>query len=319
MRSTTWSNLRSRSGPARWFRALFAWMVKGVRTACVFFVLLSAGTAWALALAEKNAERAAQEFGGTLLDALSTGFSETDKGSLGTSPPTVLTVNGMTVRVQTGSIKANQMSLAHFLRRVERECAQGPSSATVARTQQGMAVPAPLMHADNETDGFVACLKPAFRMTLDRLAEWARESAGTGDLSSLGIYRGVYVRKEGDLLTAVSAEILDGLRLAEMFPGQGDAPGFDMPDLPRPQGRRTLSVAHRQSIGLAAYASPLEPTEAVASYLKTLPDHVVVRDPKEGTKNSRSAALIQTAEDSFVLSASEAPQGNTLIIARLPR
>lgn len=319
-------NLKSQTPPARSpisFQGRFTGrFVKSLRWLAVLTVLSFAGSAWAVALIERNLERSVARVGGTLLDALAPRLALTENRKFVTSPPTVVTVNGATVRIQTGSLDANQVSLTHFLRRAEQECVA--RSSREEPSPGDTILPPPLFHAENDTDGYVACLKPAFPLTPERLAHWVRQSAAAGNLSSLGTYQGVYVRKEGEHLVVVSAELLDGLHLSEMFPPLGDCSGSDFSELPRPKGRRTLSIASTSKTGLTAYSSNLPAGRAVQDFLRGLPPHLKVREFTSGsggaspTTDRGTAALLQNSQSTFIVSASGSDTESTLVIARVP-
>jgi hypothetical protein len=154
------------------------------------------------------------------------------------------------------------------------------SARGAALVAQALAVDG-VLDAERDGEGVVACVetnegKPPFSdpQELGRALAAAAES---GDLSVLGSFRYVYARADRDGRTGQLELTSEGsLNVRQMFPKQGDAPGIDDAELPRPAGtRRVLSVVHevRQGIRAAAltgYESPQPASELRRAYATEL-------------------------------------------------
>jgi hypothetical protein len=91
----------------------------------------------------------------------------------------------------------------------------------------------------------------------------------TGELGAIGQLRYAYVRKTKNGNTSVlAAWTLDKFDLQEMLPDEGDAPGEDFAELPRPEGsRRLFSVkVVGTPYGLNVYESTNDPVKLANAY-----------------------------------------------------
>ena len=77
-----------------------------------------------------------------------------------------------------------------------------------------------------------------------RLADFGK----TGRLSSLGQFRYALARRHEGSTTLLLLWTEGDAKLAELFPKTGDAPGRDLPDLPRPKGGQRLLSAFEQGM-----------------------------------------------------------------------
>jgi len=96
-----------------------------------------------------------------------------------------------------------------------------------------------ILHSSRKQQGFVLCLKqqPGKNRSLgERLAELRR----TQDLAALGRFGYIYARQRQEQTEFVSVWTGASLRPLRMFPKGHDAPGSDLPDVPR------LSTAERR-------------------------------------------------------------------------
>jgi hypothetical protein len=156
--------------------------------------------------------------------------------------PRVVTVNGAEVTIRSGLLDE---PLQQVLDRAERRC--GGSSAiadTVVRDQ-------------DQDAGFVACFEGAAALDPRAFLRASRAALGDGDLGAFGPFLYTYARDTGEGTHLVEASI-PGLDLAAMFPAEGDAPGADVPGVPRPEGaRRALAAApHDDAHHIAVYRVP---------------------------------------------------------------
>jgi hypothetical protein len=201
--------------------------------------------------------------------------------------PQLLEINGQ--RLMLGS-KQSALSVREVLDRFEASCDSAsrdagslslfPDSSEVAREDASM--PGPLRtflqhgprkfstwRSDLETEGQASCLAIAagahgVRGFVERTSAFLE----SGDLAELGELRYLTARKLENGKTHVIAVWSEGsFRIGAMFPESGDAPGSDMPDVPRPpSAQRVLTAAASgHDYGMRIYASK-EPASAIASF-----------------------------------------------------
>jgi hypothetical protein len=116
-----------------------------------------------------------------------------------------------------------------------------------------------VMRAEAHGDGALTCFTDDRSLSLRDLPDRLSAFSESGDLSELGHFRYVYVRKLGSGKTAVRTVWTDGpLKLKEMFPASRDAAGFDSPAVPRPpESRRVFSATSAQvPFGVHIYDAP---------------------------------------------------------------
>jgi hypothetical protein len=122
--------------------------------------------------------------------------------------------------------------------------------------------------------GYVACIEREGDRGLAGLASDLREVARTGDLAKVGTLRYVSVdRAPGATKTHVLRQWTDGsFALGKVFPAEGDAPGSDLPEVPRPDGaRRVLDASVEGSrFGVRVYDAPEAGDVILARYDRDL-------------------------------------------------
>jgi len=122
--------------------------------------------------------------------------------------------------------------------------------------------------------GYVACIERDSDKGVAGLAADLGELAKTGDLGKVGAFRYVIVdRGPGATKTHVLRQWTDGeFNLVSMFPAQGDAPGRDLAEVPRPAGaRRVLDASVDGSpFGVRVYDAPGAPESILARYEQDL-------------------------------------------------
>jgi hypothetical protein len=121
--------------------------------------------------------------------------------------------------------------------------------------------------------GYVACfdlggvdVPPATLFTR------VRRFIASGDLAAIGDLRFAWVERAADTTHYVGVWTDGPLPLRAMFPTRGDAPGSDVPGLPRPDAaRRVLSVSEAERAPLlVAYALASSPDVAARTYAAVL-------------------------------------------------
>ena len=125
---------------------------------------------------------------------------------------------------------------------------------------------------ESADEGFLVCLDTGGGLSLSDLAKGIQRFAKTGDLADLGGLRYVLVRREADVTSALILWADGPLPLLHLFPEQGDAPGREPLNLPRPdRAKRVLSAAERDApYSVTLYESSLGAEPALAAYLDQL-------------------------------------------------
>lgn len=209
--------------------------------------------------------------------------------------PEVLSVNGQRLYVAS---RQSALSVQDVLDRFADQCrarrgqgAFAPLGAGVAESPQ----PAPdraramsrlleelshpmrlgVLRHEGAGQGHLVCFeRPADRAGLGDLITGLGELAETGDLSRLGAPRYVSARRLENQRTHVLTVWSEGpLELGALISGAGDAPGADLPDVPRPPDTvRLLSarVAGR-TLGLWLYDAIQTRDQVLAFYDRALP------------------------------------------------
>jgi hypothetical protein len=103
--------------------------------------------------------------------------------------------------------------------------------------------------------GFVVCMAPDHALTQEEKFARVKDAAASGDWGKLGDVRYVATEKAGPGTHVVAAWTTGTLRLADMFPKSGDAPGRDWAHAPRPAGARRVmsSFAEGTTYGVNVY------------------------------------------------------------------
>ncbi len=156
--------------------------------------------------------------------------------------PRVVEINGARVRVSSVLTDA---PLERVIDGAYASCLEAPRDAAALAAPRDAEAPSwldPVTRWQEDGEGFVGCL--GARAGSDRWEVFARSF----DLEDVGGFRYAYAREgrgpDGRPRTRVIAVRSEGpFALEAMFPREGDAPGFDLDGVPRPDGaRRVLSV-----------------------------------------------------------------------------
>ena len=111
----------------------------------------------------------------------------------------------------------------------------------------------------NEKQGFVGCLaRDSKSLNPDDTVKRIRGFLETGDVSRIGELRYVMAERHQETTSFIAFWTEGSANLFTLFPQGGDAPGHDLPGIPRPHdSRRVLSAWELgQSLALAVYVSP---------------------------------------------------------------
>lgn len=247
-----------------------AWM----RLSCFLAVASAAATTAALRAARGRSLELAESVGAQLMRFA--GAERQDE-------PRQLVVNGMILHVSSGAAERSVGEvLDHFERTCRRRVSDGFVSAASLAGVSGPAVPAasspegrgaawvPVERQEDAERGLVACLDPMGRELSPAAVLGALERfLETGDLAAVGELRLVFARR-GESRTAFLAIWTEGpTALLDAFPATGDAPGRDVPGVPRPpRSRRILSAYEAETDPeLAIYESDAT-AEATAEHYR---------------------------------------------------
>ncbi len=152
----------------------------------------------------------------------------------------------------------------------------------LCRKRGGLSVPGALrdrfpagldgaLREETASEGFLACLDTGGPLALDELGERLGEFARSGDLKALGELRYVFARRRGEKTSLLVLWTEGSASLLHMFPEQGDAPGRDPNDVPRPaKTKRLLSAAeHGAPYSLSLYDAPGRSTDELGRWYRT--------------------------------------------------
>jgi hypothetical protein len=165
-----------------------------------------------------------------------------------------LAINGLTVHRVTAS---TPLSIKEALDRLGRVCSERggiENSASLLSSERADAsskLPAPLdgtYRREGKNEGVLACIDTERPLGLTELTRRLRGFGQTGNLSAVGKLRYVLARRQGSVTSLLVLWTDDDAPLLKMFPKTGDAPGSDLPDVPRPdRAERLLSAAEQGS------------------------------------------------------------------------
>jgi hypothetical protein len=267
---------------------------------CAFLLLSSAAFFWAEKQAKAFVEERVLKAGRSLFEAAL--LAQVTKDGIDSSH--AMTLNGTRLRVQTAHLAVSSgASQRSFLAEALQNC-QTPNQSEQHKPGQENPPPArltaPYLLREKGSEGVLFCLRPRHTLSSEEVAAMVRDFAQTGNLSVLGTFHAMYTRVRDDQLAVLSVEILEGFDPGRMFPTDGDAPGSDLTQLPRPEGRRILSATREGQPRVAGYLSPEPPKEAISSYAR--------RARRSGARVSSgppesSALLLRTENETFLVAA----------------
>jgi hypothetical protein len=169
--------------------------------------------------------------------------------------------------------------------------------------------------------GVVACLARDRAGGLAAFAEAIREFSRTGDLSSFGHLRFAFAEQRGDGKTHVVSVWSDGpLRVAAMFPSNGDAPGTDPEISIRPPDSRRILAAKVDGapFGVHVYDSRAAAQAVLANYDREMPSREwqAMETVNEQLKTGR--VFTRAGVDLMVLAEPEDEGGALVSVVAMP-
>jgi hypothetical protein len=193
------------------------------------------------------------------------------QGMKANSGPRRLYVNGLGLGLITLS---TELDVTHALDRFQELC----------RKHGGLAVPSPLakklgpnlnafdgsFRQESAAQGVLACLDSGHPLSLSELTERLTRLRDSGDLAALGDLRYVLARRSGATTTLLVFWTEGSAPLLQLFPKNGDAPGRDPRDVPRPPAsQRTLSAAEQGApYALTLYRTPNQTPEQLRQWYR---------------------------------------------------
>lgn len=218
-------------------------------------------------------------YGDAKSSAMSLGHELGKMGDVGTKRP--LRLNGESIYVGSTT---EDMPLGEVLDRMEATCRENsagmpaeletlseslrkklPEQAKGARGQG-------IIREDRPGSGMVACFAREEGQQADGLGGIVSRIAGlveTGDLQKLGRLRYVFAETTRSGKTHIVAAWTDGpFNIYKLVPDQGDAPGSDAPNAPRPPRSVRLLSADVEGVpyGVRMYESEAAPAEVIGVY-----------------------------------------------------
>ncbi|UJR83812.1 hypothetical protein [Sandaracinus amylolyticus] len=228
------------------------------RLAIYLVVVWAVGIVWCLGRVRADVDEALLGLGADL--------ARLDRGALLSSE--VLQLNGARLRITTAMHDA---SLEDVLDGADARCRERDGrleeqlQETLGRDGEALS---PVVRAQGETRGYVACFGMRMEMTPESVALLAQRFLDTGDLTSIGTLHYVYARASETGTHVVTVESAGPVRPLEMFPAEGDAPGADPAIVARPAGMRRLLSADVEArpYGIAAYSVTRDAGEVLNEY-----------------------------------------------------
>jgi hypothetical protein len=222
--------------------------------------------------------------------------------------PRELVVNGLALHVLSG---VSAEPLGDVLDLFEARCKQVGGGfdreiADLLRARKAASLPAQIMRGaslreDDEHRGYLACLDLGTdRLATSELIARLQAFAQSGDVANVGDLRFVWARRDREQTSYMALWTEGPLPLPVAFPEAGDAPGIDLPNLPRPEAStRVLSAWQRDAApSLVSYRSESTLDELERSYrrqLTALGLDVHAGDRQGGVRWLRVEAAEQTA------------------------
>lgn len=197
----------------------------------------------------------------------------------GTTP---LLLNGQAIALNSRTVS---MSVHTVIERFAAQCRSasgGVVDELIAAEAQGKSLPPSvtparfgIMRAEPSAgEGTAACFARTGTAGVRGLLDDLSTVLETGDVAALGQFRYVFARtaKSGDGAHVITVYSRGALRLFEMFPEQGDAPGHDAAAGVRPPRARRLLSADTQHTAMraTAYESESTPRDILTHYDQAL-------------------------------------------------
>lgn len=222
-------------------------------------------------------------------------FKILQPSSLPRSPSTLI-LNGIEARFESLSVSSSREDVQRKLREFCQE-----KSPTLP-----LYLEVPL-----QKDSVSICFVPAEDLITPSFWPELMSDLLSLDLSRLGKFHAFLLRSPSPGTTSLLHVELDRLPVGQLFPALGDAPGTELPQVPRPHGRRVLSLSAQrpQSSPLALMNSYLLPgsSEAILTrYRGQLEEagwHI-------SSQHTTDAIVAQSSQNTLIVTATPAFDSN---------
>jgi hypothetical protein len=176
------------------------------------------------------------------------------------SAPRRMMLNGLELHVMTVSTSLDVKTALDRFQSVCHAVGQIDMPATVRQKLEsgatlGSSKSLGVVRKETKTEGTLACVDVGEGLDVEGFLGRLKAFGETMNLRSLGQYRYTLARRTDSTTTLVVFWTDGNVKLTEMFPEQGDAPGQDLAGIPRPaEATRTLSACESgKPYGLAYY------------------------------------------------------------------
>lgn len=257
---------------------------------------------------EHHIDRAALDFSRSLSGAFETlHSSDAPKRQTQKSAVHRLSANGLSLLVQTAHITAKSSELHEIFSTFAQRCQQPINERTPTTSSDELPLfDAPLIEARGEKESYLYCLRPKRPINAEGIHAALMEFSDDQDLSAIGQFQGLYLRSDGERHQLLIMQTEGPALLKQAFSPQKDAPGADMDQLPRPSGRRNLSLLYNDQPHFNSYVMPQSSNEALALYTEQLhANGVSLLSPSSSPSASKRSLIARTANDTYLIIAHE--------------
>ena len=240
-----------------------------------------------------------------------------------------LQINGVPLHLVSGSTPDSVAGLLDFMHarcrdaggRFEEQLQQA-SRGRIPRIAGGTRVPLDgVLRLDDEHGGYLACLDlGATRIAPEELLRRVQAFLATGNLAEVGDLRFIWATRSGQTTNYVAVFTQGPVPLLSMFPTNADAPGVDLPEVPRPaRSQRLLSTWQQdQAPMLVSYrvAAPLGAAEA--DFRALLVRHgYAIREPDARAQGSHAWLAERGASSALAIFAADGPRRTVISLTPL--
>jgi hypothetical protein len=231
-----------------------------------------------------------------------------------------LVFNGAPMIVESVGFAIHGVPLAKQLFAEVRRVCRTPVSASNLSGERAP-VEALTFEGEEIQERFIYCFRPRVALTAKGISQLLAGFERNGDLQQLGKWHGAYLKTSDRGASLVAMESAGSMKLEEMFPRDGDCPGSDHAELPRPSGRRITSILHNRQSSIVSYEFQRPAAAVLSDYLAQVGerDDLVLRHPQRSAGEVAHAAMVQSRDASFVVTITpEGSDRSSLVLARLP-
>lgn len=310
-------------------KTILHYLRRFAEVAVVSVCLMLFASTWVQAQVKSRMGEEGLRFGRSLFDSMQL----THGNAAGPLSRHELTINGARVRVESRTLHGDADTLIEAaMQTLRAECETPREALPLPPLSEAEEQALKKLHFDSNTQLFgnvviqatdrkeqaLYCFKPAHPLSLRGIAVMARTFKDSRDLNDLGTWKGVYAKAGDNSVSFLTLEAQGSFRPELMFPKTGDVPGEEFKELPRPPGRRTLSIAHNENTALNTYLSPLSLVDSLSDYETQLKNSGLRSERPAQTGTPGNVLFLRSHSVSYVVSGTSQKSGSTLLIAALP-